>query len=191
MYISLDNIVYSRTWLLFRLILYTVDITTARTFHMYISLIFHDYDQILHIYISLVFGIFRLLLCMFNELFLVITFIISLHISSHHLTVLYSYWDFLGSFSGSNTVVLMFFLCFPYFSLSYMWCAHLYIQWLPPASLRRIKDKNYYQSAFTYFYLLTLRAHTIFFILGLYTYNQLLRSYLPFHKFNRVQRWYR
>ena len=44
MYISLDNIVCSHTWLLFRLILYTADITTARTFHTYISLIFHDYD---------------------------------------------------------------------------------------------------------------------------------------------------
>ena len=135
-------------------------------------------------YISLVFGIFRLLLCMFNALFLVITFMISLHISSHHLTVIYVYWDFLGSFSGSNTVALMFFLCFPYFSLSYMRCAHLYIQWLPPASLRRIKDKNYYQFAFTYFYLLTPRAHTILYILCLYTRNQLLRSYLPVYKFN-------
>ena len=73
-----------------------------------------------YIYISLVFGIFRLLLCMFNVLFLVIIFIISLHISSHHLAVIYINWDFLGSFSGSNTVALMFFLCFPYFSLSYM-----------------------------------------------------------------------
>jgi hypothetical protein len=32
MYISLDNIVYSHTWYMFRLILYTADITTARTF---------------------------------------------------------------------------------------------------------------------------------------------------------------
>src|SRR5437879_8780537 len=70
-----------------------------------------------YIYISLVFGIFRLLLCMFNALFLVVIFIISLHISSHHLTVIYVYWDFLGSFSGSNTVALMFYLCFPYFFL--------------------------------------------------------------------------
>src|SRR5437588_8271528 len=124
-----------------------------------------------YIYISLVFGIFRLLLCMFNELFLVITFIISLHISSHHLTVLYSYWDFLGSFSGSNMVALMLYLCFSYFFLSYMRCAHLYIYWLLPASLTRIKDKNYYQSAFTYFHLLSTRAHTILFILCLYTRN--------------------
>jgi hypothetical protein len=34
MYISLDNIVYSHTWYMFRLILYTADITTARTFIM-------------------------------------------------------------------------------------------------------------------------------------------------------------
>ena len=137
-------------------------------------------------YISLVFRIFCLLLCMFNALFLVITFIISLHISSHHLTVIYVYWDFLGSFSGSNMVALMFFLCFSYFSLSYKRCTHLYIQWLPPASLRRTKDKNYYQSAFTYFLLLTPCAHTILFILCSYYRNQLLRSYLPVHKFNIV-----
>jgi|SRR5437588_8357628 len=68
-------------------------------------------------YISLVFKIFRLLLCIFNALFLIIIFIISLHISSYHLTIIYVYWDFLGSFSGSNTVALMFSLCFPYFFL--------------------------------------------------------------------------
>ena len=137
-------------------------------------------------YISLVFRIFYLLLCIFNALFLVIIFIISLHVSSHHLTDIYGCWDFLGSSSGSNTVALMFFLCFPCFSLRYMQGAYLYIQWLLPASLRSIKDKNYYQSAFTYFHLLATRAHTILFILCLYTRNQLLRSYLPVHKFNRL-----
>ena len=95
-----------------------------------------------YIYISFVFGIFRLLLCMFNSLFLVITFIISLHISSHHLTVIYSYWDFLGSFSGSNTVALMFFLCFPYFSLSYMRCAHLLYSGYRPPRLEELRTRT-------------------------------------------------
>ena len=55
MYISLDNNVYFHTWFMFRLYLYTVDITTARTFIAYISLIFHDSDQ--ELYICFSFGV--------------------------------------------------------------------------------------------------------------------------------------
>ncbi|RPB04669.1 hypothetical protein L873DRAFT_1928381 [Choiromyces venosus 120613-1] len=78
MYISLDNIVYSHTWYMFRLILYTADITTARTFIMYISLIFHDNDWGSTIcFLTLVFRYF-IYLCIFYALMLVIGCIIIL-----------------------------------------------------------------------------------------------------------------
>ncbi|RPA93248.1 hypothetical protein L873DRAFT_74781 [Choiromyces venosus 120613-1] len=44
MFDTLDNIMYSHTWLVFRLCLYTLNITTARICIMYFSLSFHDCD---------------------------------------------------------------------------------------------------------------------------------------------------
>jgi hypothetical protein len=115
MYISLDNNVYFHTWFMFRLYLYTVDITTARTFIAYISLIFHDSDQGLYICFLLVFGIFRLLMRILCTLLGHQIHNVPAYLS-HHYASTYVYLDFFGKFlrvkHGRTYVLPMFSLLF-------------------------------------------------------------------------------